>query len=121
MGFRWRAHDGTWAFSDPAGVCRERRTGGKPLWLTSRALGSEAQATPSLEAMGLFVLFYLGIAISLYPMIVPPHFTLWQAASSDRTQGFLPVGTLMLLRDPYVHRMVLLGVPRQSSQRDRYQ
>ncbi|MGO9546876.1 MAG: cytochrome d ubiquinol oxidase subunit II [Rhodomicrobium sp.] len=66
-------------------------------WLTWRALGSEAQATPFLGATGLFVLSYLGIAISLYPMIVPPHFTLWQAASSGRTQAFLLVGTLMLL------------------------
>ena len=49
------------------------------------------------RAIGLFVLSYLGIAISLYPMIVPPHFTLWQAASSDRTQAFLLVGTLALL------------------------
>jgi cytochrome bd ubiquinol oxidase subunit II len=66
-------------------------------WLTWHALGSEAQATPFFGAIGLFVLSYLGIAISLYPMIVPQHFTLWQAASSDRTQAFLLVGTLALL------------------------
>jgi len=66
-------------------------------WLTWHALGSEAQATPFLGAIGLFVLSYLGIAISLYPMIVPHHFTLWEAASSDRTQAFLLVGTLVLL------------------------
>ena len=63
----------------------------------SRALGTEAHAAPFLGAVGLFALSYLGIAISLYPMIVPPHFTLWQAASSDRTQAFLLVGTLLLL------------------------
>ena len=40
---------------------------------------------------------YLGIAISLWPMIVPYKFTLWEAASSDPTQAFLPVGTLVLL------------------------
>jgi cytochrome bd ubiquinol oxidase subunit II len=66
-------------------------------WLTWHALGSEAQATPFLGAIGLFVLSYLGIAISLYPMIVPHHFTLWEAASSERTQAFLLVGTLVLL------------------------
>jgi cytochrome bd ubiquinol oxidase subunit II len=66
-------------------------------WLTWRALGSEAQATPFLGAIGLFVLSYLGIAISLYPMIVPHHFTLWQAASSENTLAFLLVGTLVLL------------------------
>jgi cytochrome bd ubiquinol oxidase subunit II len=30
-------------------------------------------------------------------MIVPYHFTLWEAASSERTQAFLLVGTLVLL------------------------
>ncbi len=40
---------------------------------------------------------YLGIAISLWPMIVPRHFTLDQAAASESTQAFLLVGTLVLL------------------------
>jgi cytochrome bd ubiquinol oxidase subunit II len=66
-------------------------------WVTWQALGSKAQATPFLGAIGLFVLSYLGIAISLYPMIVPHHFTLWEAASSLSTQAFLLVGTLVLL------------------------
>jgi cytochrome d ubiquinol oxidase subunit II len=52
---------------------------------------------PFVGGVGLFVLSYIGIAISLYPMIVPHHFTLWEAASSDRTQVFLLVGTLVLL------------------------
>jgi cytochrome d ubiquinol oxidase subunit II len=66
-------------------------------WLTWRALGNHAQAVPFLGAIGLFVLSYIGIAISLYPMIVPHHFTLWQAASPERTQAFLLIGTLVLL------------------------
>ena len=40
---------------------------------------------------------YLGIAISMWPMIVPRHFTLDQAAASESTQAFLLVGTLVLL------------------------
>jgi len=66
-------------------------------WLTWRGFAGEAEAVPFIGAIGLFVLSYLGIAISLFPMIVPPHFTLWQAASSDRTQAFVLVGTLALL------------------------
>ena len=65
--------------------------------VTWRALGGEKQALPFIGAIGLFVLSYLGMAISLYPMIVPYHFTLWEAASSVRTQAFLLVGTLALL------------------------
>ena len=62
-----------------------------------RALNSRSEAGPFVGAIGLFLLSYLGIAISLWPMIVPHHFTLWQAASSPSTQAFLVVGTMFLL------------------------
>jgi cytochrome bd ubiquinol oxidase subunit II len=64
---------------------------------TWRALHGRSEVLPFVGSMGLFVLSFAGIAISLYPMIVPHHFTLWEAASSDRTQAFLLVGTLVLL------------------------
>lgn len=62
-----------------------------------RVLNSTRETSPFLGAVMLFLLSYLGIAISLWPMIVPHHLSLWQAASSQSTQGFLLVGTLMLL------------------------
>ena len=63
-----------------------------------RALqGWGGDQAPFLAAMGLFLMSYLGIAISLWPMIVPHHFSLWQAASSPSTQAFLLIGTLFLL------------------------
>ncbi|QDC00491.1 cytochrome d ubiquinol oxidase subunit II [Mesorhizobium sp. 8] len=62
-----------------------------------RALNSKAEALPFVAAIGLFLLSYLGIAISLWPMIVPHRYTLWEAASADNTQAFLAVGTLFLL------------------------
>jgi cytochrome bd ubiquinol oxidase subunit II len=62
-----------------------------------RALGGRADAAPFLGAVGLFLISYVGMAISLWPMIVPHHYTLWQAAASESTQAFLLVGTLFLL------------------------
>ena len=62
-----------------------------------RALGGNSQSGPFIGAVGLFVLSYLGIAISLFPMIVPGHYTLWQAASPPTTQAFLLVGALFLI------------------------
>ncbi|MDL2406862.1 cytochrome d ubiquinol oxidase subunit II [Rhizobium calliandrae] len=64
---------------------------------TWRSLGGKAEAVPFFGAIGLFLLAFAGMAISLYPMIVPHQLTLWQAASSPRTQAFLLVGTLFLL------------------------
>jgi cytochrome d ubiquinol oxidase subunit II len=62
-----------------------------------RTLRSPSEGAPFLGAVALFLLSYLGIAISLWPMIVPHHYTLWQAASSPKTQAFLLVGTVFLL------------------------
>jgi cytochrome bd ubiquinol oxidase subunit II len=61
------------------------------------ALTHRLELAPFLGAVGLFLMSFVGIAISLWPMIVPFHYTLWQAASSESTQAFLLIGTLFLL------------------------
>ena len=58
---------------------------------------SRSEVLPFAGGLGLFALSFFGIAISLYPTIVAPHLTLWETASSDRTQAFLLVGALVLL------------------------
>ena len=40
---------------------------------------------------------YLGLAISLFLLILPYKFTLWDAASPPSTPAFLLVGTLFQL------------------------
>ncbi|HEX5509882.1 MAG TPA: cytochrome d ubiquinol oxidase subunit II [Pseudolabrys sp.] len=61
------------------------------------ALERRHELTPFLGAIGLFLMSFVGIATSLWPMIVPYHYSLWQAASSESTQAFLLIGTLFLL------------------------
>jgi cytochrome d ubiquinol oxidase subunit II len=62
-----------------------------------RVLGGSRDAAPFGVAMVLFLLSYVGLAISLWPMVVPYRITLWEAASSPSTQAFLLVGTLFML------------------------
>lgn len=62
-----------------------------------RSLHNKSEAAPFIGAIGLFVLSYVGIAISLWPMVVPYSFTLWEAASALDTQAFMAIGTLFLL------------------------
>ena len=62
-----------------------------------RSLNDRSEAAPFIGAVALFVMSYLGIAISLWPLIVPYKYTLWEAASSEATQAFLLMGTLVLL------------------------
>ncbi len=61
------------------------------------ALGHDHEMLPFIAAIGLFLMSFIGIAISLWPMVVPYHYTLWEAASSPGTQAFLLIGTLFLL------------------------
>jgi len=67
------------------------------VWFEWRSLNNRSEYAPFLAALGLFLMSYLGIAISLWPMIVPRHFTLNEAAASESTQAFLLIGTLVLL------------------------
>ncbi len=66
-------------------------------WLEWRTLNNRSEAAPFVFAVALFVMSYIGIAISLFPMIVPYKYTIWDAAASQATQAFLLVGTLFLL------------------------
>ncbi len=52
---------------------------------------------PFLATIGVFVLGFLGIAISFYPWLVPPHVTIEQAAAPDSSLAFLLVGALILI------------------------
>ncbi|HWD34933.1 MAG TPA: cytochrome d ubiquinol oxidase subunit II, partial [Casimicrobiaceae bacterium] len=66
-------------------------------FVTWRALRRDAHYVPFIGAMGLFVMCYLGLGISLFPYIVPYAVTLWDAAATPSTQMFLLIGTLFLL------------------------
>ncbi len=64
------------------------------LW---RWLGRARDFGPFFASIGLFLMCFLGLAISIWPNIVPYSITLWDAAASPRSQAFLLVGTLFLL------------------------
>ena len=38
-----------------------------------------------------------GLGISIWPYIIPPGITLWQAAAPPQSQGFMLVGALLIL------------------------
>jgi cytochrome d ubiquinol oxidase subunit II len=48
-------------------------------------------------ALGLFVLSYVGLGVSLYPYIVPRSITIWQAAAPPNSLIFMLIGTAILL------------------------
>jgi cytochrome d ubiquinol oxidase subunit II len=40
----------------------------------------------------MFVVAFIGLAISTMPYLVPPTVTLWQAAAAPKSQGFILAG-----------------------------
>ena len=66
-------------------------------WRFSRALQRREEVTPFLCALGLFLLSYIGLGISMWPLIVPPDITLVEAAAPPSTQLFLLVGAAVLV------------------------
>jgi cytochrome bd ubiquinol oxidase subunit II len=65
--------------------------------LAWRWLDERREVPPFLASIALFLLGYLGLVISVYPYLVPPTLTIWQAAAAPSSQLFMLVGTLILL------------------------
>lgn len=40
---------------------------------------------------------FSGLGISIWPHIIPPDITLWQAAAPVQSQGFMLVGALLII------------------------
>lgn len=57
----------------------------------------QAEYHPFLCSIGIFLLGYVGLGLSLFPSIVPFHYTIWAAAASDPTLSMLLVGVIPIL------------------------
>lgn len=64
------------------------------LW---RWLGQGRDIPPFLAAIGLFLLGYAGIVISMFPYLVPPSLTIWDTAAAPASQRFMLIGTLPMI------------------------
>lgn len=49
------------------------------------------------RSLGLIFLGFSGLGISIWPHIIPPSITLWQAAAPAQSQGFMLVGALLII------------------------
>ncbi|MDR5897242.1 cytochrome d ubiquinol oxidase subunit II [Larsenimonas suaedae] len=50
-----------------------------------------------VKSIALFVLGLIGLIISFFPLLIPPSITVWEAASSSKSQSFLIVGYCVLI------------------------
>ena len=52
---------------------------------------------PFLMALALFLLGFIGLCISIFPNMIPPSVTLWEAAAPRDSQLFLLVGAVFII------------------------
>jgi cytochrome d ubiquinol oxidase subunit II len=66
-------------------------------YMLLRSLTRKAQTVPFLATLALVFLGYSGLGLSLWPNIVPPAISIWQASSPPESQGFTLVGALIII------------------------
>ncbi|MGH8188465.1 MAG: cytochrome d ubiquinol oxidase subunit II [Steroidobacteraceae bacterium] len=64
------------------------------LW---RAVVRRANYAPFILALTFFLLGYIGLMLGMWPNLLPPDLSIWQAAAPPSSQGFVLVGTLIML------------------------
>jgi cytochrome d ubiquinol oxidase subunit II len=67
------------------------------VWAFFTSLNDGKDLQPFLSALGFFVVSFVGIGISFYPMMVPPSLTIWQVAAPDSSLAFALVGAVILI------------------------
>lgn len=67
------------------------------LWIWRLSSDNTSHARPFILTLGLIFLGFSGLGISLWPYIIPPHITLWDAAAPPASQMFMLVGTLIII------------------------
>ena len=65
--------------------------------LLARDLKTRREYRPFFLSLGIFLLNYVGLGISLWPWLVPFEITFWQAAAAPESQSLLLVGTVIML------------------------
>jgi len=66
-------------------------------WACWHGLNTGREVMPFLCAVGLFLLGFVGLAISNVPYLVPPSITIWEAAAVPKSQIFTLIGVLIML------------------------
>ena len=60
-------------------------------------LSTGREYSPFLLSLAIFIMAYIGLGVSLWPWIVPFHFTLIEAAAAPESQSFMLIGTAIML------------------------
>jgi cytochrome d ubiquinol oxidase subunit II len=66
-------------------------------WFTWRSIAGRSDAAPFFWSLALFGLTLAGLAVSIWPDVIPGRVSIWQAAAPHSSQLFMLVGALVLI------------------------
>ena len=72
-------------------------------WRIYRTLEEGRHYPPFLLSIALFLLGFLGLAISLFPYLIPPNITIWQASNRPESQMFALVGYSVVMPLTFIY------------------
>ncbi|RCW73978.1 cytochrome d ubiquinol oxidase subunit II [Pseudorhodoferax soli] len=70
---------------------------GLVVWRLLREVPGHGHASPFVLTLCLLFLGYSGLGISLWPNVIPPDISIWQAAGPAQSLGFALVGALLII------------------------
>lgn len=88
--------------------------------MLQRSLRQCREGAPFAWSLLIFLSSFIGLAISLYPYMVPPNVTLGEAASSPKTLVFMLVGIGMLIPVMVIYNGYLYFVFRGKAPKSSY-
>jgi cytochrome bd-type quinol oxidase subunit 2 len=66
------------------------------VWLW-QAVVRRADYMPFILALSFFALGFVGLVLGIWPNLLPPDLSIWEAAAPPESQGFVLAGTLIML------------------------
>ncbi len=66
-------------------------------WLLIQQLKGRPHGEPFVLSLCLIFLCYSGLGLSLWPAVIPPGISIWEASAPPQSQGFALVGALLII------------------------
>ncbi len=67
------------------------------VWRLLKEVTGDGHVSPFVWTLRLLFLSDTGLGLSLWPYVIPPNISIWQAAGPDQSLGFALVGALLII------------------------
>lgn len=65
--------------------------------LVFKSIQKKKEVMPFIVTLSIMIVAFLGLVLSIFPMIIPPYVDIWQAAAPESSQRFILVGAIIFI------------------------